>query len=437
MKKLSNSFLRLFTLLILFSLVACYSDDETSTVESSKKENLTLHKNASFLEKNNEVNSIIDELNNLQKSNKNSKSSNESDFIIHKDNITYIRTPDGEKESYTFFIEKDYKRNLNFVENLVISKKKNSDKYEAALVTYFFPQGYNVENKNFQVLDVKPYDVNKITLNNKSLSSKSSSTSCFYEIKEIHHACTGDGHMPGEKCQLTVGRAYTTYELYLSCPGEGGSGTGGGYNPGEPGGNPSGPETGPPGSSGNNGSGGANNGINTGIVLPPSCQGTQCDEVVLPNNINNLLGESLKPSELIFLYNNDAIATKIYSSILNNEYSKETYLWTISYLSNIDNISAQDYFNQNPQDLEVLFNFSSNGEGFIQGWLEELINNTNEYPLNNTFYIFQYDYKSQMSTEELNIFNTLSPQSQFKYLKNAYNALNKAASLYPYSTWMS
>ena len=51
MNKLSNTFLRFFTLLILFSLLACYSDDETSTVESSKKENLMLHKNASFLEK--------------------------------------------------------------------------------------------------------------------------------------------------------------------------------------------------------------------------------------------------------------------------------------------------------------------------------------------------------------------------------------------------
>jgi len=39
-----------------------------------------------------------------------------------------------------------------------------------------------------------------------------------------------------------------------------------------------------------------------------------------------------------------------------------------------------------------------------------------------------------MSKEELDIFDTLSPQSQFKYLKNAYNAFNKSLNLYPSST---
>ncbi|WP_143080501.1 DUF6973 domain-containing protein [Algoriella xinjiangensis] len=397
-----------------------------------------LHKNASFLEKNNEVNSIVNEINNLQKSDKSSKSSNDSDFIIHKENITYIRTPDGERESYTFFVEKEYKRNLNFVENLVLSKKKNSDKYEAILITYFFPDGYMIDNKDFQVLKTMPLNID-LSLFNKSSTplNKTSGGGCSYSIIETEHKCYSGRHSGSgqyDDCDKKGGTGpYSTYELYLSC--DGGSGGGGGYNPGEPGGSSGGTETGPPGSGGNNGSGGANNGIETGITLPPSCQGTNCDEVVLPNQINTLLGKKLNISQLMFLYNNENIANHLFSILNNyNTHSQETYLWVINYLSHIDNISAADYFNQNPQDLEVLFYFSSNGEGFIQAWLEELINNTNEYPLNNTFYIFQYDYKSQMSTEELNIFNTLSPQSQFKYLKNAYNALNKAASLYPYST---
>lgn len=352
MNKLSNSFLRLFTLLILFSLVACNSDDETSTIESSKKENMMLHKNASFLDKNEEVNSIVNELNNLQKSDKSSKSYNDSDFIIHKENITYIRTSDGERESYTFFIEKVYKRNLNFVENLVLSKKKNSDKYEALLITYFFPDGYMIDNKDFQVLKTMPLDIDFSNFSKSSTPlSKTSGGGCSYDVIETEHSCySGEHSGAGEsgKCDHKGYGPYSTYELYLSC---GGSGGGGGYNPG---GNPGGTETGPGGPGGNNGSGGANNGIDTGITLPPSCQGTNCDEVVLPNQINTLLGKKLNISQLMFLYNNENIANHLFSILNNyNTHSQENYLWVISYLDN--NISATDYFNQTPQDLDVIF----------------------------------------------------------------------------------
>ncbi|WP_334124267.1 hypothetical protein [Empedobacter brevis] len=357
MNKSFTLFSKFLTLMILFSLLACYSDDETSTIESSKKENLMLHKNASFLEKNDEVNSIVNEINNFQESNKSSKSSNASDFIIHKENITYIRTPGGERESYTFFIEKEYKRNLNFVENLVLSKKKNSDKYEAVLITYFFPDGYMIDNKDFQVLKTMLLDIDFSHFSKSSTPlSKTSGGGCSYDVIETEHSCySGEHSGAGEsgKCDHKGYGPYSTYELYLSC---GGSGGGGGYNPGEPGGSSGGAETAPPGSGGNNGNGGANNGIDTGITLSPSCQGTQCDEVVLPNQINTLLGKKLNISQLMFLYNNENIANHLFSILNNyNTYSQETYLWIINYLSHIDNISAADYFNQNPQDLDIIF----------------------------------------------------------------------------------
>ena len=290
---------------------SCSNDDETSTFESSKEENLMLHKNNSFLEKNEDVNFIINELSNIQKSNKNTQSSNQYDFIIHKENITYIKTLDGERESYTFFVEKEYKRNLNFVENLVISKKKNSDKFEAAIVTYFFPQGYNVENKNFQVLNSTPLDIDISHFSKSSIPlSKSSGGGCSYEVIETEHSCYSNEHFgAGEsgKCDHKGYGPYSTYEVYLSC---GSSGGGGGYNPSGPGSGSGGTETGPSGSGGNNGNGGANDGINTGITLPPSCQGMQCDDDAIINKIN---------------------------SILNN------------------NHSASDYFIKNPQDLPILF----------------------------------------------------------------------------------
>lgn len=346
MNKLFTSFSKFFTLIILFSLLACYSDDATPTIESSKKGNLMLHKNGSFLEKNIEINSIVNELNNLQKSNKISKSANDSDFIIYKDNVTYIRTPNGERESYTFFIEKEYKRNLNFVENIVLSKKKNSDKYEAVLITYFFPDGYMVDNKNFQVLKTLPLDIDNFTFLNKK-----SSGGCIYDVIETEHSCYSGKHSgagQSEDCDHKGYGPYSTYELYLSCDGSSGGG-GGGYP-----GSSEGPETGPPGSGGNNGSGGANNGIDTGITLPPSCQGTQCDEVVLPNQINTLLGKKLNISQLMFLYENENIANYLHSLLKNyNTYSQDSYLWIISYLHN--NSSAKDYFNLNKQDLDILF----------------------------------------------------------------------------------
>jgi len=352
MNKPFTLFSKFFTLIILFSLLACYSDDETPTIESSKKENLMLHKNASFLEKNEEVNSIINEINNLQKFNKSSKSSNDSDFIIHKENITYIRTPDGERESFTFFVEKNYKRNLNFVENLVLSKKINSNQFNAVLITYYFPDGYKVENKDFQVIETVPItNIENFVLFNENKAARSSG--CQVDLVETKHSCYSGHHSgAGEaaQCDHKGQGPYSTYNLYLSCSGSGGGGGGQESNPG----GQSGSQTGNGGPGGNNGNSGANNGIDTGITLPPSCQGTECNEVIVPNNINILLNKKLSFSELIFLYNNESIANKIQTELKNNQqYNHDNYLWAINYLTN--NIDAGLYFSQNPQDLSILF----------------------------------------------------------------------------------
>lgn len=124
--------------------------------------------------------------------------------------------------------------------------------------------------------------------------------------------------------------------------------------------------------------------------------------------------------------------TDIFLQLLTlNNYSSEyksQIKWVTSYLSN--NTSATNYFNQNPKDLIALFNFQKYGDEFLNIWINDFLTNVNEYSLNNEFYNFQFDYRSQMSQQELNIFNSLSPQTQFKYLKNAYFALNKAQDLY-------
>lgn len=370
----------------------------------------------------------------MQKSDKSSKSSNDSDFIIHKENITYIRTPDGERESYTFFIEKEYKRNLNFVENLVLSKKKNSDKYEAILITYFFPDGYMIDNKDFQVLKTTPLDID-LNLFNKSSTplSKTSGEGCSYSIIETEHKCySGEHSGAGEsgKCDHKGNGPYSTYELYLFC---GGAGGGGGYNPSEPGSGSGGTQTGPPGSGGNNGNGGANNGIDTGITLPPSCQGTQCDEVVLPNQINILLGKKLNISQLMFLYNNENIANHLFSILNNyNTHSQETYLWVINYLSYIDNISAADYFNQNPQDLDILFalgvDFFTQNPNISWDYLENWFfngNNLNSSVMNEYLQdlknpdIVKPTKRFKNNTKINGIYNQAKTASNFKqYLKN-------------------
>lgn len=148
----------------MFFIFSCSQDDITeSTSSESKKESILLHKNATFLEGNNKINSILDQLNSVKQSRSVNDSLDKINFKIYKDNITYIKTPDGERESFTFFVEKNYKRNLNFVENLVISKNKNSDKFEGVLITYYFPDGYKVENKDFQVIETVPIpDIEKI-----------------------------------------------------------------------------------------------------------------------------------------------------------------------------------------------------------------------------------------------------------------------------------
>lgn len=72
---------------------------------------------------------------------------------------------------------------------------------------------------------------------------------------------------------------------------------------------------------------------------------------------------------------------------------------------------------------------------FAVEWVLELYNGNNEYQLNQIFITFQNNYRDQMSQEELTIFDTLSPQSQFKYLRNAYYASRKAENLYPSSLY--
>jgi len=203
----------------------------------------------------------------------------------------------------------------------------------------------------------------KFDLFNKNDNRSARGSGCQVDLVETKHSCYSGHHSgAGEaaQCDHKGQGPYSTFTLYLSCSGSGG---GGGGQESSPGGN-NGPQTGNGGPGGDNGNSGANNGIDTGITLPPSCQGTECNEVVLPNNINTLLNKKLSFSELVFLYNNESIANEIYTALINNQqYSKETYLWTISYLTN--NIDAGVYFSQNPKDLEVLYNFRSYGEVFL------------------------------------------------------------------------
>jgi len=105
------------------------------------------------------------------------------------------------------------------------------------------------------------------------------------------------------------------------------------------------------------------------------------------------------------------------------------------------NNDQRGWLTANPVIMAQIYNYLGNNDysddavNFAIEWLNELMNGNNEYSLNQVFIYFQNDYRSQMSDEELQIFDTLSPQSQFKYLRNAYYASRKAEDLYPASLY--
>lgn len=202
----------------------------------------------------------------------------------------------------------------------------------------------------------------------------------------------------GESCPCTDGNGVGyTINIYCSSVPSGGGGSGGGNNPpydGGGGGNggpiPTDPMdwNGGSGGSGGSGGGGSNNGNSTSAFdLDFLGQLTTLQR----NWIENPVNENTR--ELIEIYLN------LYGQPDNQNgwYGSSEAVW------------------------------------FAIEWLNDLMNGNFEYQLNHLFINFQNDYRSKMSESELEIFDTLSPQSQYKYLKNAYFASERAKQWYPES----
>ncbi|WOC51757.1 hypothetical protein BPO_1110 [Bergeyella porcorum] len=226
---------------------------------------------------------------------------------------------------------------------MVISKSKNQSDYEAHVVTCFFPKGYSVDGNDFKIINFKKLEVSGVKTGKQSTTAKSSGCTIIYEytITETKHKCRSGQHFgDGERgnCELSGSDLpYSTYvvtatPLMYDC-----GGSGGGAAPADPNN---------PGGGTSSGSGGSMP-VDTGISLPPPCQTTDCNVVILANEINQLLGLPLKYDELVYLNDNPAIAESIYSQLQNNSTQdfKNYITLKISFLEDGSDVSFVQFQN--------------------------------------------------------------------------------------------
>lgn len=146
--------------------------------------------------------------------------------------------------------------------------------------------------------------------------------------------------------------------------------------------------------------------------------------------MNVKFGYKLTQPQWDNFHNYPAILTKFHSSVMSSEYSNATYLWAIAYL--YDNISAANYFNQNPQDLNILFtlgtDFFNQNPNISWDYLENWFfngNNLNPSVMNEYLQdlknpdIVKPTKRFKNNTKINGIYNQAKTASNFKqYLKN-------------------
>lgn len=269
-----------------------------------------LHKSSAFIENRVDLQNSLKQIGKKFRSvNKNPFDSISSfDFKIFTENITYVYSPKDTTETYSFYIEKDFKRNSFIIENLILKKGIKEKIYKAYIIKYFLKNGLTNPEENMQVTSFEEIDINNI-----QGISKTCTGSYEYIVLETKHDCYSGDHSGANqegKCDYIADGGsppYSTWSVVVLQNGCDGGGGGGTVEPTDP---DSGDPTGPGGSP--TGPGGGDSGVDTGMSLPPSCQTTDCaEEDILANQINEKLNSSLSYEELIWLFDNNSQAQRI------------------------------------------------------------------------------------------------------------------------------
>ena len=252
-------------------------------------------------------------------------------------NYLNLNSEEDLKEHLSDFIDNDFKLNIDFYK---ITETKNKDGIIDKVALY----AENLDSSNnvfYNIVFVKKNDeiitylvsyaldkssttrrfVTKVVKSNNKRQSRCGGNE-FYTV-EMFSCPAGHGsdcNIGGccNGCWRLVGQGFTSPEECDNPFPFDGSGDGGGSNGGSPNYSP---------------------------------EYLRLNNMILEMNVK--FGYKLTQPQWDNFHNYPAILTKFHSSVMSSEYSNATYLWAIAYL--YDNISAANYFNQNPQDLNVLF----------------------------------------------------------------------------------
>lgn len=297
-------------------LCGCSSDLDVIKKDAINSEQLiTVHKNFEFVKLNKTISKIITTSEKAKLSTINSKIVQTKDFKIFTNRVTYTTLKNKLRESYSFYIERNNSLKSNIVENLILAKNATNDNYRAYIATYFFPDGINSNHKNFKVITFQ--EINSQTLSIKNIFAKSACQDSYtYTIVETGHKCySGEHYGAGEagNCDGKGGLPYSTYSiqvLIVSCD----TGAGGTYNPD------------PTFGTGTTGPTSPNTGntlpVDTGMTFPTPCQTDDCSEMLIVNEINDLLDNSLDYFQLEWLAMNNDAANNIKSLLVQNNTSE-------------------------------------------------------------------------------------------------------------------
>lgn len=331
---------------VLLAFNSC-SDDEIENPSSLEESSINIHNQVlnkrtltfeDFYKLNNtiEVKNVVEKISEINLSSKLNKSEN---YNVSTENIIEIEY--FNQKTYTFFVKNDEDGLLNFV------IKETPEKTSYYFILY--PNDittYKIDETNNKVKTKEIFQNQLAYINfDKSIKSKSSSSDGFGNSCSKVIACSSGIHNESNRDQWYKCTALAKPQsIIVDCEEDlpiGGGGGGVGSGGGPIGGNPTDPNPGngqlPP----------------TGVITDPNTGQDHVKLMRMLDEITVYLQNKITQSQLDFLYTNLPILNKIHSSIMNSEYSQDTYLWTISYVKN--NSSAKDYFNLNNQDLDLIF----------------------------------------------------------------------------------
>jgi len=408
--------IRKLPILVLYFLVGCQDD---SLVEVQQKEILqseSFYKVSNILKQDIQANKklttkmksiIAIKYNEIGKSVYNTT----YDFTINTRMAKFIESTNNNIHSYTFTIHRNNNTD-GTIENLVFSYNTLTDDYNAGLVTYDLTASQKQEyltsgqisspfNISFSSLDINIDDV----LNK-------SQTPCTITYQQFHqphnsqntHLHTLNGvvvnpcfHLGPEEepCEIQV-------VIVIDCSGGGG----GAASP------PHDTSTPTPSGMGSDDYSNAGGSSNTNNNTAPNDGPEEVDTITLL-----MLGEETVKQLIIDCINDATSSTTEDITTIAPEILDQINL-TINEWNDINILLHQNSCSEEVQTFVIEF--------------LEIHLDTSEISFNlyQAILDFEQDYRSQMSEQELSIFNTLSTIEQIKYLWSAYDAVNKANELF-------